>query len=579
MASRDDIIAHHGAGTLPQLFVERVRGHRNDEVGRAFRAELVAIHNEGVIDVLEPARSIASSPIGQHDFFLVQSAYVEIIPELDAEVPAMLSAVRALVARAGNDGMAGRPNGAFRKWAETGDRAVATLAHIDAADGNDATYVFLALQALGAKHAEIALDRSIDFLTGEAVPARSGAAKAIGTLPLSDAHLSRRAMDALHAACAAAPDDNLMGHLIGAAVELASKAPELENSAVDLIGVAEKDVGDIAIHHASSTLAFHAGDLSAAIVAALTRIAHKVRIESSGTLDQLDHAAWALLNAKRLNEALALLTPIISHHAELASLEKFNSFSSTLLELGGDQLASVVTGWLLSLDPNLGEAARGLVGDHHGDDPLVFEFNSAALRLSEAETLLLAHRAIGYLFVYPITAASIVMCLIRGASPEPSKAMAEILFDPLLINFSGELADWLKKKAADDSESPRPIIETLLSRLDTYIDGLRRVGRIKELRPSERERLIENHRQHESMRQVHKGAEKKSALMSLVSRSVLLYGQRSISYFEGPDGRLQRNEIKLHSFSHSIETPRLDILEPFDLDYTLRVFRAMRVAK
>jgi hypothetical protein len=33
--------------------------------------------------------------------------------------------------------------------------------------------------------------------------------------------------------------------------------------------------------------------------------------------------------------------------------------------------------------------------------------------------------------------------------------------------------------------------------------------------------------------------------------------------------------MKLHSFSHSIEAPRLDIIEPFDLDYTLRVFRAM----
>ena len=73
-------------------------------------------------------------------------------------------------------------------------------------------------------------------------------------------------------------------------------------------------------------------------------------------------------------------------------------------------------------------------------------------------------------------------------------------------------------------------------------------------------------------------AEKKSVLLSIVSRSVLLYGNRSISYFEGPDGKSQRNEMKLHSFSHSIESPRLDILEPFDLDYTLRVFRAMRKA-
>lgn len=66
--------------------------------------------------------------------------------------------------------------------------------------------------------------------------------------------------------------------------------------------------------------------------------------------------------------------------------------------------------------------------------------------------------------------------------------------------------------------------------------------------------------------------------MSLVSRSILLYGNRSISYFGGSDGKKQRNETKLHGFSHSIEAPRLDILKPYDLDYKLRVFRAAQGA-
>lgn len=78
------------------------------------------------------------------------------------------------------------------------------------------------------------------------------------------------------------------------------------------------------------------------------------------------------------------------------------------------------------------------------------------------------------------------------------------------------------------------------------------------------------------MRQAHKQAEKKSILALLATRQVLLYGHKSISYFEGPGGKKQRSEMKMHSFSHSIESPRLDILEPFDLDYMLRVFRAMR---
>ena len=49
--------------------------------------------------------------------------YCDLLPALNAEVSDMLNAVKALVARAGNDGAAGMPNGAFREWAEQGERA------------------------------------------------------------------------------------------------------------------------------------------------------------------------------------------------------------------------------------------------------------------------------------------------------------------------------------------------------------------------------------------------------------------------------------------------------------------------
>lgn len=127
MSDRNDIIAHHAAGTLPELFVERLRRHHTDDLGRAFRAMLTGLHNDGTIDVLEPARQIASSPIDQHQFFTVMHAYTDLIPALEAEVPAMLAAVKALVARAGDDGAAGMPNGACRTVAKLESAKKGTL--------------------------------------------------------------------------------------------------------------------------------------------------------------------------------------------------------------------------------------------------------------------------------------------------------------------------------------------------------------------------------------------------------------------------------------------------------------------
>lgn len=575
MSDRNDIIAHHKAGSLPELFVERLHRHRTDELGKVFRATLTNLHNDGTIDVLEAARQIASSPIDQHQFFTVMHVYTDLIPTLEADVPAMLAAVKALVARAGNDGAAGMPNGAYRKWAERDDRARTTLISIDPNNTEDSAYAFLALQALGKFDLQAALDEATAYLCGPSAVMRSAAAKAIGTFALVTPAALRQAAGAL-AAAAATSDDNSLGHTLTAMCEIARAHPDMTAEAAALLQASTSKTSDLSIHQLSIEFMFHAEEFPPEIVSGLTVIMQKVQISNRGTIENIDAAGGKLVNHKRVDEALALITPLISTHDDLISLEMLDSFSHALLQLPAEEITQVVTCWLLSLDPNLCRATMSLVSEHHGDKPLILQLSGATLGLSDTCRILLAHRAIGWLFIHPITAASLVVCLLDGAGDAAAKVMANILFDPLLINYSGKLGDWIAERAKDCNEPSQPILAELVERLETYIDGLRGTRRIKELRPSERERLIESHRQHESMRQTHKQVEKKSIFMSMVSRQVLLYGTRSISFFEGPGGVRQRSEMKMHSFSHSIETPRLDVLEPFDLDYRLRAFRAIR---
>lgn len=577
MSDRDDIIAHAQAGTLPTLFVERLRQHRSEGLGHAFVATLTELHNDGTIDVLEPARTITGSSIDQHQFFTVMHVYTDLIPGLVAEVPTMLRAVKGLTGRAGDDMASGMPNAAFRTWAEQDDRARATFEAIDPADPKDSAYIYLALQALAKSDPVDALTRAIAYLKGPDAPARSAAGKAIGTLAFVTPEARDTAAAALVAAAPTA-DDNNLGHILTAICEIARAHPDMVPQAAQLIDASIARVGDQAIHQLSLELMFHGEELAPEIVAGLITIMLKVPIDNQGTLTNIDAAAGKLIDHKRLDEALTLITPLIAAHDSLTSMETLDGTSYALLRLPPGQLAQVVMGWLLSLDPNLGAATMALVGDHHGDAPLVLEASDTAFALNDSDRILLAHRAIGWLFTHSITAASLLLGLLKGAGETATRAIVDVFFDPLLINYSGELAEWLTERVKAAAAPEGAVVTDLLARLEAYIDGLRRAGRIRELRPSERERLIERHRQHRSMKEAHKAAEKKSVFLSIVSRSVLLYGNRSISYFEDPDGETQRNEMKLHSFSHSIESPRLDILEPFDLDYTLRVFRAMRRA-
>jgi hypothetical protein len=577
LSDREDIIAAANAGKLPELFVERLRRHQTDEMGRAFRAILTQLHNDGTIDVIEPARQIATSPVDQQDFFTVMCIYTELIPTLDASVTDMLAAVKALSARAGEDLASGMPNGAYRSWAEQGSRARDTLEKINPEDGDDSAYVFLALQALAKSESDEALDRAILYVGGNAGPARSAAAKAIGTFDVNDPERRAKAINALTVNAASA-DDNSLGHILTAMCEIAKAHPDAYSDAAALIDANIARAGDLAIYHLSSELMFHADDLPPEIIKPITSIMHKVAIGNLSTINNIGTAAGTLAGKNRLDEALSLITPLITAHRQLTSLAPLGGVKYSLLQLPPDQLAIIVMGWLLTCNPNLGRATMALVSDHHGDAPLILDPRSAAASLDNPKRLLLAHRAIGWLFVHPVTAASLVVGLLDGASDAAQRRIAELLFDPLLINFSGSVGDWIAEQAKAPGHPSQAILSDLVARLETYIEGLCAPGPIKELRPSERERLIERHRQQGMMRQAYKASEKTSILASLVTRQVLLYGTRSISYFKGMGGKQQRSEMRMQSFSQSTEAPRLGILEPFDLDYMLRVFRAMKVA-
>lgn len=575
VSEESDIITHHAAGTLPELLYERLSGHRTDEIGRAFRGTLVALHNASTIDLLDVARSIGSSQTGQHRFFTVMHLYTQLIPELEATVPEMMAAVTALVERAGQDLTAGLPNGAFREWAEKGDRAMAVLEAIDLKNPDHSAFLFAALLAMAKGDETGALEHALAYLVGPDAAARSAAAKAIGTFALEDTGSRDRAFSVL-AAVSDDTDDNSLGHILTAACEIARSHPAMTESAVALLDSRASTVGDQAIHHLSFELMFHGEDLPLEIVSALGTIMRKVKIESRGTVENIDAAGGKLIRHGRLDAALELVTPLIEAHEEFNSLDTLDSFRDALLQIEPDRLARVMIGWLQSFDPNLGLATMNLVGHHHSDAPLVLELDRSTLGLDDVDLVVLTQRTIGFLFLHPIAAASLILGLLRGASEPAAQAMTDILFDPLLINFTGQFREWLEERSKDADEPARAIIVDLLARLEAYLQQLREAGRIKELGPSERERLIENHRQFEAMRQAHKRAEQKSTFMRLISRSVLLYGNRSISYFDRGDGKMHRNETKMHAMHHSMESPRLDILEPFDLDYRLRTFRAVR---
>ena len=176
-----------------------------------------------------------------------------------------------------------------------------------------------------------------------------------------------------------------------------------------------------------------------------------------------------------------------------------------------------------------------------------------------------------------MTAASIVLSLVEYTEDdETKKALTKLLFDPLLINYTGKVGDYLKEQADHENDSIGKACEESLAALDRYLGELS-TDEIPELHPSQSQQ--EDYHRHHSrqMSDLEKQAEAESEFLSRINKYVLLYGRKLIHYGHGVDGKASRRETPLHSHSRPFDVARLSILAPFDLDYMLFVFRAERI--
>jgi hypothetical protein len=194
--------------------------------------------------------------------------------------------------------------------------------------------------------------------------------------------------------------------------------------------------------------------------------------------------------------------------------------------------------------------------------------------------LFVARKAIGYLFHQPIAATSFLLSLLRQtpSGTEIRDDLEALLFEPLLINFSGSVGEYLREKAESEEEPTKPVIGMALSRLERYIEGLESVGEISALDPGQKHR--EAYRRHiaEVMAQSWKRAEAESVVLQVFPKSVLLYGRKAIHHVFGPEGRIQRMETKLGSHRAQVEVSRYTYLDPVGLERMLRVFRGERMS-
>jgi hypothetical protein len=160
---------------------------------------------------------------------------------------------------------------------------------------------------------------------------------------------------------------------------------------------------------------------------------------------------------------------------------------------------------------------------------------------------------------------------------ETLKESGSLLSAPLLLNFTGSVHAYVARQSAIESGKVKETIERALNEIDDYLQTLRSVGTLPALQPSAAQREAHHRHFSRTMTESFKAAVAQSPLVSMISKSVLLYGRKSIDYIYDGDGQSHRMEMDLKSHGTEIEYPRVTFIDPCGLDYMLRIFRFERL--
>jgi hypothetical protein len=560
--SPEEIVRLYKAG---ELAAELARFHeRPDGEDDPFLKRCVALHNDGHIDlVVIPGQSGFVSVTG-HDFFTAQHFYCEAIPDLRANVTTLMECCHILIEKAGNDGAASQPNGAFRKWCQN-NAADGAVVIREARSGDQLARKFVTFALQASENVQ----EAVDFVRSFDDDRRLSAMAALAGMTFTDPATAHKAIQALEPFVTCIEDDTVRANGLLAVFDVLKKQND-EETASRLAMAAAKDPGPSTLHSLAHVVWLHHKLLSTEALRTALVALENVRSEHLATVRILDMALRHLLATA--DEPLALNFLTVKLRDGKLTLENFQTTAGELKRNNPQRLYELIVRWLLSSSIALCDNVGDLVGI---EEKRPFDTSIQPFGLTALQQIFLCRKAIGFLFLRPVVCCSIIVSVLRGVEREAEEPVTALLFDPLLLSYSGGAIDYLKGISAGDPA--HAAIQIALSKHDAYFAGLERTGLVKELHPSDYKRDVVRQRTHDEMRGAQKAAERQSVLFGLVHRSTLLYGKRSLTYIEEDDGSRRAVSLDLHSVGMSVEWPRRDILDPVGLDYMIRVYRVEKL--
>ena len=417
--------------------------------------------------------------------------------------------------------------------------------------------------------AQVYARRAMRFLNDPRSNVRIATIQALGLVTTDDDRLKADILAALHTVQAGSLDPD-RENALRAALRLFAKNAGLDASLDRTLDLAAVGLEPPLVRQVvGNTLAFHALEISVSARNKLLAILVGAEAEEADVLHTTDHLLYRLISSDHWEQGLDFLADLLKAHPDI-SIRDFSGFSGTVSNKPG-RMEHLVFNWLKTGNVRLSKAVSELLS-RYGEDDFRASAGNVAETFSSEKRLLVARRTLGRCLHLPLSAASILLACMTNADKSVRVQIGNWLINPLLLNYPGALRAYLGSELETQPATVADDLKSILSVHDEHMKEIADIGRLKELEPSSSQRFMAHEKRLEDMAESSEIAESNSPLLNLVSRKIILYGNKTVVHMErNRDEAPVRAVVPMHSYEISTELPKVSIFDPVGLNY--RIFK------
>lgn len=535
----------------------------------------VNLHNSSTIDLFKEFLNLKNDK--GFSFFSSRHLLEDALPNLEIDdIGKMLVTLDKLIQEAGNDMAAGTPVSSFGKRLETNfEFAKNVLNHLKSHDYST-NFLTKTLLSISFADLEFAINQSEEIIQENLSTKVGYAILALGQMNYKDNH--QLLTHVIKLICSYQKQDidlHTQALIIKSLLEIAKNKldsyEEIKQKITSIITSNSYDASSI--HVCITQLFYDHKTLPEEIKNLLLEMIPFIHHSSNNTIHYLDMVIPYLYEESE-TKIVELLEKLFTQSDFQVDITQFPSLRSYLFD-HSEKLSSLITRWFLSKSIQLNKFATDLIDNNEIE--LAFDMT----QLSEASStahLFLARKACGWYFMNPTVAISLIHSVYKSCPIEQAEDIQEIIFNPLMISYPRKVTEFLNKHKDRLEQDKLEIIENLLKKLEDYHDALRASNNIKELRFGQTEDFTYRRHQQQMMNKAYAESRKNSLFGSLFTENTLLYGKNTAFIIQTGEGS-QRQTMPLHSFSHSIDFPSMEILDSTSLHYALIKFKLEGASK